>query len=365
MISENIFLSTSTPSSLDPHSNTGSNSLDEASKGWGVTAHIDNLSLLWLGNGSKDIHWACRNYLGIEFDLSNPIGRKIGIWWDRCYSSCSGAIISERDGEGGKVYLRLSLSGESCGRVSNIRLRSFIHWCSQSLVGLTCSRIDLAIDDFSKHLNLNELQAACEDGNYAGFKECKATVNYGKKHNGWTMNLGARSGEKYIRIYDKFAESKGKINAIRFEAEISGKLSDKLFSMLLEFPKDEVEYQKELINYAVGTISFIEKLDKNLDRNMALGWWADWLVYLDCCPKKLHIRRFKTSINAKKRWIEKAVSKSLALLKDALGQVEMKRYMDLIIKEATQRYVQFDLMILEDYRSVNKYIEIGYDIVAI
>jgi DNA relaxase NicK len=211
---------------------------------------------------------------------------------------------------------------------------------------------------------LNELQAACEDGNYAGFKECKATVNYGKKHGGWTINLGARSGEKYIRIYDKFAESKGKINSVRFEAEISGKLSDKLFSMLLEFPEKEVEYQQELINYCVGTISFIEKLDKNIARNLPLKWWGDWLEYLNSCPKKLHVRRFKTSINAKKRWIERAVSKSLALLKDALGQVEMKRYMDLIIREASERYKLYDLMILQDYRDVNTYIGLGYDIVA-
>jgi hypothetical protein len=168
-----------------------------------------------------------------------------------------------------------------------------------------------------------------------------------------------------VRIYDKFAQSKGEIDSIRFEAEVSGKLSDRLLSLLIECPNNEREYQSILIDYAVGTIDFIDKVDKNLSRNTQLSWWYEWLVFLKSCPKKLHVRRFKTSIVVKKRWVDRAVSKALALLQDALGQVDMKRYLDLIISDARARYTEMDELLLSDYRKVNDYIDRGYDIVSV
>lgn len=352
------------PTSPDPSSNTGSDSKSHSSPNEYVEARIDNLSLLWLSDGTDSIHLAIFTHLGIEFDRVNVIGRKIGIWWDRNYSSIGGSILSERDGPDGRVYCRLSISGKACGANSSIRMRGFIQWCASNLACLRCSRIDIAIDDFSRMLKVDEIIQACESGNYHGFKKSKSTKNHNSKYGGWTVNLASRQGEKFIRIYDKYAESEGKINSIRYEAEISGNLSNKLFSMLLEFPRGEREYQMELINYAVGTIGFIERIDKNIHKNPLLPWWKEWLEYLKCCPKKLHVRRIEPKINTKKRWIERAVGKSLALLKDALGAVEMKRYMDLIMKEAKQRYSSMDELILKEYRQVMNMQKSGYDVLV-
>jgi DNA relaxase NicK len=349
----------------DPHSNTGSDSQLGTNQQAVVEARIDNLSLLWLANGSPSILLPLANYLGIEFDTTDSIGRKIGVWWDRNYRSVCGCLLSERDGDAGKVYVRLSISGVACGRVGGLRLRSFMSWCLKNLVGLTCSRVDIAIDDYSKGLKLSDLEDACKNGNYSGFKECKTTVNYGKKHNGWTVNLGARSGEKFVRIYDKFAESKGEINCIRYEVEYSGERSNLLFPLLIDCPNDEREYQNLLINYAVSSVSFIEKNDKNVDRNELLDWWYEWLEMIKAAPKKLPYRRYATTINRKKRWIQRAVSKSLAMLCDAMGEIEAQRYLKLIIKEAKLRYKEFDLLVLKEYKNVNKFVENGYDIIHV
>ena len=277
-------------------------------------------------------------------------------------SSVRGSILSERDGADGKIYCRLSISGKDCGANSNIRMRAFIQWASENLANVRCSRIDIAIDDFSRMLEYEQIYQACEQGNYHGFKKSKSTKNHGGKWGGWTCNLASRDGEKFIRIYDKYAESKGKINAIRYEAEISGKLSDKLFHLILGFPNNEAHYQMELINYAIGTIGFIDKVNKNISRNALLPWWEKWIEYLKACPKKLHVRRITPTINSKKRWIDRAVSKSLSLLKDAISAVEFRRFIDMIIDEAKDRYTNFDEMILKEYRQAMNYQNLGYDI---
>ena len=338
---------------VDPHSKTGSNSQPMRGSHLGVTSSLDHITILWLKAGSTSIHGSMTNMLGITFDLSNPIGRRIGVWWDRCWSSVDGCLLSERDSADGQVHCRLSISGTACRRQTNMRLRGFMIWCNLNLFGLSCSRIDIAVDDFSKQLQLIELQGACERGDYAGFRKCKSTINWGSKHNGWTVNLGSREGEKYIRIYDKFAESNGEIDSIRFEAELSGDISNSLFKLILEFPQNETEYQQELINYAVGTVSFLEKNDRNLSRNLLLKWWDDWLNYLKSCPKKVKVIRKKSSIQDKKDWIKRAVSKSMCLVKDALGEIKMAEFVCEILIDAKLKYTNFDLMLLSDYRMIN------------
>lgn len=337
----------------DPRSNTGSNSQHLRVCDGDVSARIDAVTLLWDLTGSVPIAGAIERFLGVKFDYEDTIARKIGVLWNRNYRSPCGCLYSERDADNGRVHARLSISGSVCARVSLSRLRGFLLWCDSNLFGLRCSRIDLAVDDYTRMLRLEDIQSACEEGNYTGFKKSKSIKNYGEKHGGWTVNLGERTSEKYVRIYDKFAESKGEIDSVRFEVEYSGELSNKLFSLVLKFPFDEQEYQHHIIDYALGCVSFIDKIDKNIDRNEMLDWWKAFIEFTKSEPCRVVSRRIKTDIINKKQWVRRAVSKTLSLLCDALGDREYHNFMHEIKEEAKLRYNGFDNLILWDYQKVS------------
>jgi len=365
MIAENNICQCVTQNLPDPLSNTGSDSHPPTETTDYVTARIDSVSLLWEKWGSGNILLALTRYLGVRIGNVHSVGRKIGLVWDRTWSSVCGCLLSERDGAGGKVYVRLSLSGEACGRVDSARLGAFLVWCHRRLSHLKCSRLDIAIDDFGKRLDLEDLQSACEEGNHFGFKESKSTVNYGGKFGGYTVNLGSRHSNNYIRVYDKNAESKGEINAQRFEAEKKAELANEIFLLLIQCPFQGRKYQQNLIDLAIGGIGFIDKQSKNLSRNLLLDWWEEWLDYLHATPIRPHVRRYRTNIGKKKDWLERSAAKSLALLIDALGQLEAAKYINKLISGGRLRYKEIDELILAEYRETQTYLEREYDIIVL
>jgi DNA relaxase NicK len=304
---------------------------------------------LWDKNGSTDIIGVIDRFLGVTFDIVNPIGRKIGVWWDRCYSSPSGSLYSERDGFLGKVHCRLSISGEACTRVGNRKLRGFALWCQANLRGLKCSRIDLAVDDYSQMLEYDQIKTALEQGQYAGFKMADCVKNYGSKWHGWTIYLGRRLSDKFVRIYDKYAESKGQIKATRWETEYKHELANKVFAAYLEFPEDEAEFQSKIVDIAIGGVAFVDKKDKNIIRCSLLDWWREWLAFLQCSPFRVRTAKAETSINKKQNWLSRSVVRSLALVKDAIGEIRFEHFLDTEMAEARLKYTNMDELILRDY----------------
>jgi DNA relaxase NicK len=152
-----------------------------------------------------------------------------------------------------------------------------------------------------------------------------------------------------VRAYDKFAQSNGEIDSIRWEVEYKGETADAVFRSILLFPEGAAEYQHSIVNMAVSAVSFIEKKDKNLSRNTLIKWWSDWLEYLASCPVKVRVLRAKTSIQKKKNWIRVAVSKSIAMLQDVLEIGDFEAYLHQIIVEARFRYQAIDEIMIRDY----------------
>lgn len=97
------------------------------------------------------------------------------------------------------------------------------------------SRIDLALDIMDSGrlaINLAELTQ-------------KGIIDYGRRKarvvtetgewGGTTTYVGSRTSPKYLRVYDKYAESKGKIPATRIEFELKAEAAEELTSLLAAF----------------------------------------------------------------------------------------------------------------------------------
>lgn len=334
---------------FDPPSNTGSNSQLGSQSGW--SSRVDNLTILWSGT-AKMVENVCITFFGIRFDWHAPVPRKVGIFWDRTWVSECGALLCERDIGDGRVASRLALGGAICGSVNALRLRGFGLWCQASLPHIRVSRIDLAIDDYDRTINPQDIADALASGNYAGFRRADTVKNHGTKWGGWTYYLGRRDSDKVVRVYDKFAESKGMIDSIRFELEAHDEYAAKIFEAWCECTHDADKIQHLIVNYAIGQLRFINKIDKNISRCPNLAWWDEFISHLKSTPIRMTVVRIKTSVERKIDWLRRSVSKSLAVINDAVGSC---RALDLVadcIETARLRYTGQDLIAIDKYRKL-------------
>lgn len=340
----------------NPDSNTGLDSQTELETAQAVEGRIDGLVIIWTHSADCLIDRHIADYLDIALDMVDSVPRKIGVLWDWSHISASGTLYCLRRAENGLVRCRLAISGEDATRLGNARLRGFMVWAEKNLLDLKCSRIDLAIDDYSKKLHFQQLENAISNQHHSGFKVSRTVRNHGSRFNGWTAYLGSRQSEFMVRVYDKYAESNGRINCIRWESEIKGDTANALFPLLLEFPVTEDEYQNMLINYAIGKIKFIDTIDKNISRCPLLSWWAEWLEFIRCVPKKIFLPLKQPTLARTKQWLQKSVSKSLAMIKESLGVYYFPHFLEELLISGKGKMKNIDDLRVADYVSCEHYL---------
>lgn len=94
-----------------------------------------------------------------------------------------------------------------------------------NLLGARCSRIDLAIDVFGSTLNCTNL---CKPNRkpYKGRGRTPKFTLVGDVEDGWTIYVGSRSSEKFLRVYDKAKEAGYEDGSwVRVEMECKGSMA--------------------------------------------------------------------------------------------------------------------------------------------
>lgn len=131
------------------------------------------------------------------------------------YQMQNGAVLSlsEQQLQG----VRLVFNGQSMpvGEAEQIRLWKAIHdeqWRK--------TRVDFAIDFFDSDTSI---QQCWDDGLYAQAQNRRFKSDFILSPNGDTINIGARTSEKFLRIYDKGSEQKTSLDWKRIEIEVKGK----------------------------------------------------------------------------------------------------------------------------------------------
>lgn len=307
---------------------------------------IDGFSLLWDEVESFDILPLIKNLLGVEFDFTKSISMTVGVRWDYVYRGSLGALYMCRLTPDGFRY-RLSIPGKVCSSVPlRLSLRFFEVVYSQN-PDIICSRIDICIDDFSKKLTFENIAQALKEKNHSGFRTCQAINNYDSL-NGWTIYLGSRQSEHMVRVYNKSAESLGRVNSIRWESEYKGEKSNAIFkSLALSLtPEHSIKLLK---GYVLGKINFIHHIDKTLERCKMLDWWAEFVAYLNFERVQVLVDKVVTSIESKMNWFGKQVEKSLALISRALGSEGFQTFIDESLVSGTDRLRKYDEILLIEY----------------
>lgn len=118
--------------------------------------------------------------------------------------------------------LRLLFDDLGALKVVSIMARSSDHF----------SRIDLSIDIMDEGL-LAKKFATMTEANQLEFGRRKArTVRESGIYGGTTTYVGSRTSPKYLRVYDKCSESKGKIPASRIEFELKAEAAEEVSSIM-------------------------------------------------------------------------------------------------------------------------------------
>jgi DNA relaxase NicK len=188
----------------------------------------------------------------------------------------------------------LVLSGGVLDYFTPEALRDFMQWSAR--LGASCSRVDLAFDDFTRrYLPLEKIHQAADAGNFSGFKRHKSDQEKTRRgtllSDGHTFGLRGKNGSgRQVQFYDKLLESKGEIDCIRMEVRYSKDHAHLAFNNLVE--ADSFATFVATIGQQIGgAIVFLDRSqgETHLDRCTPLDWWSDVVSLLGCL--KLRVSR--------------------------------------------------------------------------
>lgn len=180
------------------------------------------------------------------------------------------------------------------------------------------TRLDLAIDDKKGNIiALNKILEDVREGNtisrWKNSLELTQRDLRNGKINGQTINLGSRSSEVFLRIYNKSMQLEEKGNWTRLEIEIKGKKANELQKIINNQPVGPIT--KKLIN------NYIRIVEPGKDSNKS-RWKTKryWKKIIDTTEKlSLSVKAEERTLDEMKSWIEKQVSTTLATIVHAEG----------------------------------------------
>ncbi len=258
-------------------------------------------------------------FLECYFGKSSQDGR--GLWsYDTRYFWSNGASLNyDSDFEraeqwhGGKCTLEIP--GQALDTIGKADLYLFL--LSMKQFSPTCTRIDIFFDDYKRLIEPESLHQIAKNNDFSGFRNSQ--IKQGRKgieliHDEVDFGKRGQNGSgKYLRIYDKFLESKGEKNCIRFEVEFTKKRAQLVFDKLSESADNDV-FATLCGALVGGSIRFIQRNgDKNIGRLKIYEFWQEILGLLG--KVEIRVPTKKTDIGGKFTFIFRQVSPTLALLR--------------------------------------------------
>jgi hypothetical protein len=236
--------------------------------------------------------------------------------------------------------LRASMSARY---LANVDMRELAAWLStiKDVYCVRCTRMDIALDDHEKRIPLSLVEKARSDRNFFNVRRTSVVLSddLDADEQGQTIYFGSRQSEAFMRIYDKFIESKGAVAGNRWETEFHGEKANKcLADWLTAMETNEAIANNLLKDLVLGTVDFRDKSlgDKNRARCPLLPWFENFCEMLAAVPLRLRIARPKQSMQKTIDYLKKSVAPSIASLSKVLGG-KFDWFMSDLIKDGEAR----------------------------
>lgn len=195
-------------------------------------------------------------------------------------------------------------------------LVSLINRINQNEAKLT--RIDLAIDDKpGETILLNEIIKDVKEANtvskWKNSLELTQRDLLSGQINGQTLNLGSRSSDVYLRIYNKSMEREEEGNWVRMEIEIKGKKAQELQKIVNS--QNVGQITKKLIHNYFRVVE--PGKDTNKSRWKIKEYWKNIIKTTE--KLALTTRPEEPTLESMKNWVQNQVSATIATIVMAEG----------------------------------------------
>lgn len=194
------------------------------------------------------------------------------------------------------------------------------------LVGLggRCKRVDVYLDDFQRVVTIDRLRKAVKRGEVVGFAHSE--TRQGRRVGGLLQRdeisfgrRGSKGSGKYLRVYDKGLESKGKRDCLRWEVEFTDNRAEVAFGKLYECG-DSVTLGGMCHGLVAGVVDFravAAGQDRHLARRGRFTWWSKLLKGV--VVFRVRVAKVVQRATRAMRWTERQVAVTLAALREGMG----------------------------------------------
>lgn len=272
----------------------------------------------------------------------DPEERQYGLWfYDRSLFWGNGASVNYHSSSTrleitkGRVAVELPATAledfDACFMRQFMRQLATYEW--------QATRIDLSYDDYERVIAPATLfqtvyEPSLYDGSpirvdFSGFLRIQHKVEHhrikGMMHD--EVDFGRRGSTgagKYLRIYDKKLESKGRLDCVRWELELCDDRARQAFAAICRVQGETLEAiargVASVISSAIGAcIDFKKRTgDKNLSRLERYDWWVKLLERMGRDPSILRVRREKKQVHRSLEYVVRQCSGTLQMLEEAL-----------------------------------------------
>lgn len=242
-------------------------------------------------------------------------------------------VCVSMSGKGCRTFEEMSAyskdRGDTVGLVSPVWYKLFNRLHIEE--GCNVSRIDLACDDMSGALHLQNIVDCIEDGavNTRIRQTSHIKSKTGKECTGQTIYLGSSKSDFFIRFYDKAKESyrpgqEGFANHwVRVELCMRRASANAFVDLFNNY--DHVgKLAAEILS---DKVYFVNLDDSNITRCSVCSWWLDFLGALTAVRlvSKGEVVRSLDSVND---WVKYQISPSLSMVYKAKGWFAVKELLD-------------------------------------
>lgn len=233
-------------------------------------------------------------------------------------------------------------------------------------------RVDIYYDDYCKIISPEAVHYACKRGGVGvpRVEKIRGWDEYDLQKGGnlsYTVYFGSNKSDKQVRFYDKFAESGGRQNCYRWEAELKNgyakafqerfldALSEAIAAPTVTASADIIgNFYKAIIK---GSLEFkqipVGKAPNELDPNWAsrserVWWWEELLGGLE--PAKLTLERVPPSLEGAVSWFKSQVESSLAVIKSVFQYwgIPFYAWLQQCIEEGERRWSDRHYRMMEE-----------------
>lgn len=253
-------------------------------------------------------------------------------WQNSGRSPNSFKVAWDKQDQNGKCHCFIGIPAGVLSSLTVLQIRQIAEELTD--LGMVCTRIDIAVDDFKKRLSKEKVIKALTLRNHTKFSKKKIQDSF---DDGWCLYFGRRDSARCTRLYDKHAESKGKIQSTRLETQFNAKVAKIVLGKWLEISPEALgeQWQRESAKYlmksVIGSIDFVDRAsnpdEKNVSRLKRLDWWQKFCDLVDG-----HIYHTapvpKQSLEKRTGWMKRQVLKSMYCVFQAIGEENARQWLE-------------------------------------